>query len=94
LTQIPAYRFEDRFHGFQNRSPAYDRALRADYIQGRALELGEVVLGRFLNQETIVATVVGSAHSGLHSHSDIHTADAEQALIEHSTDHPLADEDT
>jgi hypothetical protein len=94
LTQIPAYRFEDRFHGFQNRGPAYDRALRTDHIQGRALELGEVVLDRFLNQETIVAAAVRSAHSGLHSHSDIHAADTEQALIEHSTDYPLADEDT
>ncbi|MEJ2632737.1 MAG: hypothetical protein P8011_10985 [Acidihalobacter sp.] len=40
-----------------------------------------------------MAAAVRSAHSGLHSHSDIHAADAEQALIEHSTDHPLADED-
>ena len=47
--------------------PADDAALRRDHLDGRRLELGEIALGRVLDQQAFVAAVVRLAHRGLHA---------------------------
>jgi hypothetical protein len=42
--------------------------LRADHVQRGALEFREVALGGVLDQQAVVAAVVGFAHGGLHAH--------------------------
>ena len=67
----------DRRDRRRRRVPADDRALRRDHRQRRRLELGEVALGAVLDQQAVVAAVVGLAHRGLHADLGRHAGEDE-----------------
>src|SRR5258708_29160092 len=55
-------------HRGARRAPAGDAALGDDHLDGGALELGEVAVGRVLDQQALITAVVRLAQRGLHAH--------------------------
>src|SRR5215831_12483834 len=57
------------------RRPADDCSLGTNHLEGRDLERREVTFGAVLDEEAIVAPVIGLAHRGLHAAFGGHSGD-------------------
>ena len=64
------------------RMPPHDRALRGDHGECRGFELGEVTLGGILDQQAVVAAVVGFAHRCLDTDLGGHAGEHEVRHVE------------